>query len=250
MQVMLIRVQNASTSDPNVQFGPIGVAVARVNADLSVQSITSIPSAWVAGDSAAPVRPYGGAVTTDGTYAYLYAFAPEPAALNQFVARVPLNKLTTGPWEYSTCATPKAGCTRSWSTHPADAWPMEIPNPALSLDPKDNLPLAAFHVTPYKGGYLAVAKGSDIATSNANLNKIYVWTSASADGPWLPFTGPIVGLTLPANNTAGEWSYGAKLVSTANAGLIVTWNVNAPSNQVYLNVHHYGPRFAAPSTLP
>lgn len=244
MQVMLTRIRSANTGQADLSFAPVGVAVARVGADLSVQSITTIPGDRLQGGYT--LRTYGDSVATDSQYAYLYAFAPVnffglPVALDQFVARAPLGNLA-GAWQYSACT--DAGCTsRTWSGDPLAASPMKLTVPPGSLETQNNLPLAAFQVTRYGNGYLAVAKGSNVPTGEARLNAVYAWFSTTPDGPWEP-RGSIVGATVAGGS--GEWSYGARLVATPSAGLLATWNVNAPTDQVYAWVRHYGPRFAQP----
>jgi hypothetical protein len=249
MQVILVETGPAGTDS----FQPLGVAVATVGTDMSIQSVSTIPIDQLRGPNG--LVPYGGSVTTDGTYAYLYGFAvPSFLQPEEYVARVHLSEGLTGTWEYSGCSAPVGDdqCpTRVWSAHPLDARPMTITDSAAHpADPMYNIPMAAFHVTAYNGGYLAVAKGWDIQTTgHPEFDMIYAWTSPTADGPWTA-QGVIKGATLPSPNPGNESSYGARLIDTPNAGWLLTWNVNADESDVFANVHHYGPRFGVPSTLP
>jgi hypothetical protein len=249
MQVVLVKTGPAGTNS----FQPLGVAVATVGTDLSVQSPPTSMDSRLQGPHG--LVPYGGSVTTDGTYAYLYGFAvPSFLQPEEYVARVHLSEGLTGTWEYAGCETnpvhPGDVCDRRWSTDPGDAWPMTIADSGDHPgDPEYSIPVAAFHVTAYQGGYLAVAKGWDIPTGIAAYDKVYAWSSPDPAGPWTR-VGVIDDTTLPSPNPGNESSYGARLIDTPNAGWLLTWNVNADESDVFANVHHYGPRFGVPSNLP
>jgi hypothetical protein len=254
--VILTRVRKTSAAPP-LNFEQIGVAVAHVRADMSVESITPVSNARLAGTDGSgdpEVRAYGNAVATDGQYAYLYAFVTGsyfgiPVRLDQYVARVPLTGSLTAPWQYSTCALPLdpgVACpVRTWTNDPEAARPMDIAPDASSA--QNDAPIAAFHVTRYGNGYLAVAKAADVPSSDPDDHVVYAWRASSPDGPWSPLGA--IGDATPSS-APGAWTYVAQVIPTANAGWVLTWNANADDAAVRANVRLYGPQFATPSDLP
>jgi hypothetical protein len=252
---MLARMRKTDAVPP-LNFTAVGMAVAHVGADMSVRSITPVPDALVTGDDGsgnAEIRPYGGSIASDGTYAYLYTFASAsvfgiPVRLDQYVARVPLaGPLTTG-WEYSTCAddvAPGLPCPeRTWTSDPSGARPMDIdPSPSRAVN---DAPIAAFHVTRYGGHYVAVAKAFDLPSTNPDDNRVLAWTADGPSGPWTSI-GEIGEATAPS--APGGWTYVAQLLDTPHAGWVLTWNSNAASDAVQADVRLYGPQFATPEGL-
>jgi len=77
---------------------------------------------------------------------------------------------------------------------------------------------------------------------------VYGWTSSTPDGPWHP-VGPIGTTTNPFPAALGAHTYGARLVDTASARWVLSWNVNADLSFVWAHARAYGPQFAAPSVL-
>jgi hypothetical protein len=257
MDVMLTHIQ---LTQSGVGFAPLGVAVAHVNADLSVASITPITASKTTGPApggGTEVRAYGGSTTTDGSYAYLYTFMGGavdgfPRA-DQYVARVPLSGSLTGDWDYWACnvafdaSNPCPPAQQAWKPNaPAQAVPMSI-NPDALTGASSGAPLAAFHVTRYGTGYIAVAKSFDWKSTNPTDNRVLAWTSDDPSGPWTSI-GQIGQATPPS--APGGWTYVAQLLHTPSAGWVLTWNSNADSSAVQANVRLYGPQFATPSNMP
>jgi hypothetical protein len=256
VDVMLTQMRSTDAAPP-LNFVAVGMAVAHVNPDMSVASITPLAQSLVTGDDGngnSEVRNYGGSVATDGTYAYLYTFVPAsvfgiPVRLDQYVARVPLAGSLTSGWQYSTCAVhlaPGLPCPiRTWTSDPSASRPMDI-DPDATVAVTD-APIAAFHVTSYGSGYLAVAKSVDLPSTNAADNRVLAWTSQSPAGPWTSIGQ--IGEATPST-AKGAWTYGARLLDTPQAGWVLTWNANADSDAVHANVRLYGPQFATPDGLP
>jgi hypothetical protein len=179
---------------------------------MSVESITPVSTAAVTGtdtNGAPELRTYGNSVTSDGQYAYLYAFVTGyPFRLDQYVARVPMNAPLTGPWQYSSCKVePTFGqqCPagqRDWSNDPNAARPMDVGgDPSVGVN---GPPIAAFHVVSYGGQYLAVAKAVDLPSSNAADHKVLAWRSTTPMGPWVPVG--VLGTATPAT-ASGAFTY-------------------------------------------
>ncbi len=240
IEVVLERVEHIDNGGVVAfNFFIVGLEIATLRrSDLSVESITPVP--MFQSDVPNTVVPYGGALTAVGGYAYLYGFIN----LQQMVARVPLNRMTDfTAWQYwrgGVGAT--VNQSWAWTTDPGQAKPMTL-QPFVT----GGQPVAPIEVVQYGRGYLAIAKGSDIpdpATPVANTT-VYAWSSPSPVGPWA-LVGPIATTPLTGN----EFSYGAELINTPGAGLLVTWSRNAPIDDVLADATVYGPRFAAPSNLP
>lgn len=262
IDVVLHRMEVFDAGIPGFNFRPIGIEVAHLRPDLSIASITSVPSsAYVVNGK---LLGFGTSVVTDGVNAYLYAIDSGPAprvdadgvvsmvdGLREYVARAPLASIASGAWEYSSCSDP---CTnRVWVADPSAVTPMQIA-PSTSFppdDPANNIPLALINVVRYGTGYVAVAKGSDLpaASGDAALQKVYGWTSATPDGPWHPL-GAIGTTKLPFPSAPGANSYGARLIDSAAAGWVLTWNTNADLEFVSTHARAYGPQFATPTGLP
>jgi hypothetical protein len=254
VDVVLSRVRRI-TATPPFDFAAAGVAIAHVRADMSVESITPVSTAAVTGtdtNGAPELRTYGNSVTSDGQYAYLYAFVTGyPFRLDQYVARVPMNAPLTGPWQYSSCKVePTFGqqCPagqRDWSNDPNAARPMDVGgDPSVGVN---GPPIAAFHVVSYGGQYLAVAKAVDLPSSNAADHKVLAWRSTTPMGPWVPVG--VLGTATPAT-ASGAFTYVAQVLATPSARWVLTWNSNADSAAVNADVRLYGPRFATPANLP
>ena len=230
-------VDNGGNAAFNFFVSGIDVATLR-RSDLAVESITPIPG--LQSDVPNTVVPYGGGMTAIGRYAYLYGFSN----LDEMVARAPLDRLADATaWEFWRGGTStQLNQQPAWTQDPNQATPMTV----QPFSPGQR-PLAPFEIIQYGHGYLAVAKGSDIpdpATPIADTT-IYAWSSRSPVGPWT-LVGPIA--TTPLQDD--EFTYNARLIKTQNAGLLVTWNNNAPIDAVLRHATLYGPAFAAPSNLP
>jgi hypothetical protein len=171
---------------------------------------------------------WGVAMHRDGDVVYMYA---RGEGGRHYVARAPLNALTTGRrWQYFTGT--------AWSSDASAARPMKFLTVNGADDPG---PLPALTVDRYGSGYLASVKRCDLLCDD-----LTAWYSASPTGPWRAVNAN-AGRVATTHGGPGLVVYGGHLART-RAGWLAVWSVNRPSDT--LAKYTYGPRVAAPSGLP
>jgi len=136
---------------------------------------------------------------------------------NAYVARVPFDEATTGPWSFWTGTT--------WGPREAIG--------AMTFE--NGTPAGPAFVTRTGRGFVAVAFPGALTDPT-----IAGWTAARPQGPWSS-CGALVTATL----RPGQFAYDARATDLGPAGWAIVYNVNDPV-AVATDPTTYGGRFARP----
>jgi hypothetical protein len=190
---------------PGFGFRVVGTTLAT----LDLPSLTPIGRAPLPFVEPAGIRWGTGAILHRGSV-YVYGATADA----QYVARVPFDRLVTGPWAFWN--------GRAWAGR-------ETLQPMVFAGATPAMP--AF-VTPTDRGFVAVAFSSPFPDPT-----IDGWTASAPQGPWRR-----IGTVATATTTPGQYAYDARAVDLGVAGWAIVYNVNDPV-AVATDPSVYGGRF-------
>jgi hypothetical protein len=155
---------------------------------------------------------WGTGVVRRGKWVYVYGTGSGA----QYVARVRVERVTSGPWTFWTGTT--------WGAREALA-PMTFAS---------DTPVMPTIVTPMPDGFLAVGFARPLPDP-----AIVGWTATAPQGPWQP-----LGTVGTATLRPGQFAYDARAVDLGRAGWAIVYNVNDPVAAT-TDPAAYGGRFVA-----
>jgi hypothetical protein len=209
LQVFCTDVQSVAGT-PGFAFQVVDTTIATFDLpSLTVTARAPLPFVEPAG-----IRWGTGAVRV-GDWVYVYGVGTGTGAQSQYVARVPFDRITTGPWRFWT--------GRTWGTRDA-LCPMTFGR---------GTPVMPAYVTATDHGFVAVAFSRALPDPT-----IGGWTAATPHGPWRALGTVATAVT----TTTEQYAYDARAVDLGRAGWAIVYNVNDPFS-VNTDPTVYGGRF-------